>query len=448
MRPARDNLEAIFEGRRRSVLRALKNLGPKGQAFLVPSAPLPQRAPDLEHTFFQDSNFYYLTGFSEPDSALLLLANTKGPRSVLFLRDRDTQAERWLGERLGLKRAKQRFRIDEVRDIKEFESSLPKLMAESHVLHYPAGLNSAIDDTIWKLFRSLSGPRINFPHTLKDARLLLSEMRFVKDRFEIGTLRHVVDITAISLLELAPQIRSIASESHAARVLEANFAKLGAHGPAFPTIVASGKNATCLHYTPRLQPLWRRELVLIDAGALFRGYAGDISRTLPVSGKFSKAQADLYQVVTRALNVTISKAKPEATLESLHQTAVKEITEGLVALKVLKGDVSQHIATETYKKFYMHRTGHFLGLDVHDIPPCYQKESDGVTSHYHRPFVAGVVLTVEPGLYFDAKDEKVPKYFRGIGIRLEEDVLITNSGHEVLSKKMPVAKDDIEQLME
>ncbi len=438
----KENLESLFESRRKSLIKKLKS-----EALLIAAAPVVRRPPDLEHSYFQDANFFYLTGFEEPESLLLLLGSSSGPRSVLFVRDREPTSERWLGERLGVKRAKKKFRVDEVRDIKEYETALPKLLSQSRILHYAPGTHSDVDQFIWKLFSS-SGPRTSFPHTLKDARLLLSELRFIKDRYEIRALKHVVDITANAFLEVAPRLKHISSEAHAARVIEECFSQFGASGPSFPTIVASGKNATCLHHTPRLQPLWKRELVLIDAGALFRGYAADMTRVFPVSGKFSKAQGDIYQIVYGALQAAISKAKPESTLEVLHQAAVKELTQGLLSLKALKGgDLAHHISSGHYKKFYMHRTGHFLGLDVHDIPPNYHEETDSVLSHYERPLVPGAVITIEPGLYFDVKDEKIPKHLRGIGIRLEEDILITNNGCEVLSRKMPITKDDIEHLM-
>lgn len=435
------NLETLYAQRRRSVLRKIK-----GDALLIPSAPQLRRSPDEEVAFRQDANFYYLTGLNEPDSTLLLLGKTRGPRSVLFLRDRDPQVERWQGERLGIKRAKQRFQVDEVRSIQDLERDFPKLVTDCRVLHFNAGVNPGTDALVWKSYRSLHGPRLNFPHTIQDARLILSEMRFVKDRYEIQALEHVIDITAHSFIEIAPRLKNVSSEAHAARILEEYFVKMGASGPAFATIVAAGKNATCLHYTPRSQPLWHRELVLIDAGAQFRGYAADITRTIPVSGRFLGAQADLYDVVLSALKAAIQKAKPEATLEVLQQAAVRELTKGLVSLKILRGDVSNLVAQESYKRFYMHTIGHSLGLDVHDTTPFNTSKPDQLLPGSSRPFVPGVVVTIEPGLYLDAKDPKVPKRFRGIGIRLEEDILITANGCEVLSHQMPIEREDIEAI--
>ncbi len=419
----------------------------KGEAAIVPAAPSLRRAPDHELVFRQDANFFYLTGLTEPDCVLVLLGSPKGLRSVLYIRERNPSEERWQGERLGVARAKRRFRVDEVRNITELESTLPKLLSDSAVLHYPAGINPQIDELIWRLYRSLSGPRVVFPHTIRDLRLLTSEMRVVKDRHEIQTIRHVVDITAHAILFIMRRLGEVTSELHGARMIEQHFSKLGASGASFPSIVAAGRNATCLHHQPRLQPLWRRELVLIDVGAEFRGYAGDITRTLPASGKFTSAQADLYDAVLSALKAGISRARPESTLEIIHQAIVRELVSGLLSLRILKGNASDIIASESYKKYYPHRSGHFLGLDVHDITPIQAAKSGTLVSGYQRLLVPGNVFTIEPGLYCDPKDDKISKHFRGVGIRLEEDVLITSNGCEVLSARMPVERSEIEAIM-
>jgi Xaa-Pro aminopeptidase len=438
----KENIENIYLSRRKHILRKIKN-----DALLVTSGPTLPRAPDQEHPFIQDSNFYYLTGFEEPNSALLLLGNSKGPRSILFLRERDAIAEKWQGERLGINRAKRRFNIDEVRNITEFEQELPILLSSSRVLHYAPGINSKVDRFIWTLFASISGPRINFPHTLRDARLLLSEMRLIKDRYEIQTIKHAVDITTHAFLELIPSISKLSSEAHAARTLEQHFANFGASGTAFPTIVASGKNATCLHHSPKLQPLWKRELVLVDAGVKYRGYASDITRTFPVSGKFTSAQAEVYNLVYNALQAGIAKAKPGNSLDTIHKSTVRELTKGLISIGVLSGDLSQNISTEKYKPFFMHRCSHYLGLDVHDIQPNYDSMTDTMIPPYSRPLMPGMIFTIEPGLYFDPKYNKVNNQYRGIGVRLEEDILITNNGCEVLTKQVPTKLTEIESIM-
>lgn len=440
MSTKKPDLESRYANRRKKIIKQIK-----GEAAVFYSAPECTLSRDQFHPYRQNSDFLYLTGIKEPHAALVLLGSTRGPRSILFLRERNPTQERWTGELIGLKRAKRRFHIDEVRPISEFASSLPKLLTHSRVLHYAPGSNPESDSCIWKLFQSQVSPRFNFPHTLKDSRLLTSELRMVKDREEIRTIRHVSDITSQAFLDFIPDLRTVKSEKHGVRVLESHFARLGAEGVAFPTIIASGRNATVLHHEPRFQPLWKRELVLIDAGALFNGYAADLSRTLPVSGVFSQPQADVYEVVHSALRDSLNAAKPGSTLDAIHRAAVRTITSGLVDLGLLHGSTSQLIEKEAYKPYYMHRTSHWLGIDVHDISSIYCDEY--LVPPLTRPLVPGNVITVEPGLYFDPKDKSLLTEFRGIGVRIEEDVLITSSGCEILTARMPTDREEIETLM-
>lgn len=434
------DLELRYANRRKRVIKQIK-----GEAALFCSAPETTVSRDLLHDFHQNTDFFYLTGFAEPQAALLLLGSTRGPRSILFLRDRDAEQERWVGERLGLKRAKRKFKVDEVRHIEELPRSLPELLSNSRVLHYAPGCSPDVDSLVWSSFKSPLGPRINFPNTLSDSRLITSQMRAVKDRQEIQTLRHACDITAEGFFILAQRLGDVKSERHGAQLLESHFARLGAQRAAFPTIVASGRNATVLHHKPRFQPLWRRELVLIDAGAEFNGYAADITRTLPVLGVFSEPQAAVYDIVYEAQQAAIHKARPNSTLDAVHKAAVQVITRGLVSLGVLEGRVTQLVSSEAYRRYFMHRTGHWLGLDVHDISPVYCDEF--MVPPWSRPLESGNVFTVEPGLYFDPKDKTIPAEYRGIGVRIEDDLLITNSGCDVLTSRMPSERAEIEAIM-
>ena len=432
--------EAPYASRRKEVLKKIK-----GEAALFPAAPEQTRSRDQRQPYRQNSDFYYLTGFNEPEAALLLLGGNKGPRSVLFLRERDPQREQWTSEIVGLRRAKRRFDVDEVRDIRLLKENFPELIAQSKVLHYPPGIDLALDRDVFALFQTPLGPRLEAPHTLKDARLLTGEMRAVKDKHETAILRHAADITVQAFLDFLPLLREMRSEKHAAQALDTQFARLGADGPAFPTIVASGKNATFLHHEPKFQPLWKRELVLIDAGASFNGYAADMTRTLPVSGSFSDIQAQAYDIIYAALQQALAQAKPGGTLEMMHDAAVQALTAGLVDLGVLRGSVSRLVQSGAYRPYFMHRIGHWLGLDVHDLAPIYR---DGVLlPPFSRPLAAGNALTVEPGLYFDPHDQTLPAPLRGLGIRIEEDVYITNTGHEVLTGRMPSKREDVEALM-
>jgi len=444
-RPSANAEEGIYLSRRTKLLRRIK-----GEAALIVSSPETTSSRDQSYDYRYDSDLFYLTGFAEPECALLLLGTSQGPRSVLFLREREPLQETWHGERLGLKRARRRFQVDEIRDIARLKTDLPALLTNTRALHFAPGVNPACDEFIWNLFKTSTGPRLQFPNAIKDVRLITSEMRFVKDRVEIQGLRHAADITARAFLMLLPHLHEVTSEKHAAAMLEGFFSKLGAHGLAFPTIVASGRNAVTLHHTPLLQPLWKRELVLIDAGASFRGYTGDITRTLPVSGKFTGPQADIYDLVHSAREAAVAKSRPEVSLDDIHETAVKQITRGLVDLKILKGNVPELIAQGKYRKFFMHRTSHWLGLDVHDVSPVSYTGQSGATFYLSasmRPLVPGNAFTIEPGLYFDPKDLSIPAAYRGIGVRIEDDILITSSGCEVLSSKLPSKRDDIEALL-
>ncbi len=439
----RNRAESRFKARRKKVLSRIK-----GEAAIFCSAAETTRSRDLQYSFHQNSDFFYLTGFEEPDAVLLLLGGTKGPRSVLFLRERSPEFERWIGPRLGTKRAQKKFEIDEVLPIDTLSKRLPKLLAPvlqtTGVVHFTPGLRKEIDELIWSGFSSPVNPRPGNPNTIKDARLLTSEMRLKKDRDEIRAIRHACDITAESFWKLARSLNTVKSERHAARILESSFSEFGGHGIAFETIVASGKHATTLHHHPTFQPLWKRELVLIDAGASYNGYCADITRTFPASGTFSSNQALVYDVVHNALVRATRKVAPGRTLDQIHQAAVSAITSGLVALGVLEGTVRELIALEAYKPFFMHRTSHWLGIDVHDISPI---SLNGKVIPSHKiPLEPGYVFTIEPGLYFDPKDKSVPVEFRGIGIRLENDILVTNSGYEILTEQIPTERSEVEKI--
>ncbi|MBP9837692.1 MAG: aminopeptidase P N-terminal domain-containing protein [Proteobacteria bacterium] len=444
-----DNLtkltDNIYLSRRKKLLKNIKS-----EAAIFISNPETVMTRDQHHPYHHASDIFYLTGFSEPETALVLLGGNRGPRSILYLRDKDPVDERWNGDRLGIKSAKRRFQIDEVRDIKHFIKDLPELLATTRTLHYSPGINLKYDQAIWNLFSTSVGPRLNFPTTLKDARLLTSELRFIKDKFEIDTISHAVDITIKGIGKIIREIPNLKSEVFAAKLLEAYFVEHGASGSSFNTIVASGKNSTILHHNPKKSTIWNKDLLLIDAGALYCGYAGDITRTVPASGKFSQAQAAVYDIVHAALKNGIALAKPNSCLDDVHLATVRAITRGLVDLKILKGNVNDLIANGAYKKYYMHRSGHWLGIDVHDISPITvstPNSNDIFMPANIRPFVPGNVFTIEPGIYIDARDQTVPAAYRGIGIRIEDDVLITNSGCKVLSDKLPTERNELEDFM-
>lgn len=445
--------EAVFKSRRQKIIRQLHS-----QIAIFSSNPQHVQSRDREFPFQPNSDLFYLCGIEEPQSVLILKGGNKGPRSILYLRERNPEFEKWNGELLGLKRAKKHIAVDEVRDIKQLPGELLSLVEGCHTVYYSPGTEPELDRLIWGVFCTAVAPRLNKPHTLRDARLLTAELRFVKDKLEIEALRHAAEITARAFQLFLPELPRLTSEKHAARVLESIFARLGAHGTAFDTIIASGKNATTLHHKPKLQPLWKRELLLIDAGAQFKGYAGDITRTVPVSGKFSEAQAEVYDVVANALEAARAACRPGNTLDEIHHVAVKQLTKGLIDLGILKGSTQDNISQAKYRPYFMHRTSHWLGLDVHDIAPVTLNvpgtSSEAITTStitvpsHLRPLVPGNVFTLEPGLYFDAEDESIPLAYRGIGIRLEDDVLITSSGASILTESLAFKREDIEELMQ
>jgi Xaa-Pro aminopeptidase len=270
-------------------------------------------------------------------------------------------------------------------------------------------------------------------------------MRVVKDKEETRILKHASDLTAEAFRRFSMRFAELKSEIHAARVLESEFCALGGTEPAFRSIVAAGKNATVLHHSPTFAPLWKQGLVLVDAGSSFSGYSSDMTRTLPVAGVFSSAHAEAYDAVLEAFTSACKRAKPGNSLDDIHRAALLSICKGLSILGILKGKTTKLVRTKSYIPYYMHRTGHWLGIDVHDIAPIYY---DGKRlDPYRRPLEAGNFITIEPGLYFDPKDKNVPAELRGVGIRIEDTVRITSAGHELLTDRMPKERKAIEELI-
>ena len=432
--------QSRFASRRKSVLQNIKN-----EVAIFSAAPLQHLSRDQNFEYRQNSDFFYLTGLNEPHAILVLVGKRKGARSILYLRERNPDTELWSGETLGLPRAKRRMDLDEVRPITRFANDLQSLISGAEVIHYAPGTNPEVDSLIWEQLKNVLSPSFLAPAKLHDSRLLTSIMRLKKDKLEIQAMRHVCKITTRSFSSFLAQLSSYKSEKHAASTLESMFAKHGADGPSFETIIAAGKNATTLHHHPGFQPLWKRELVLIDAGARYRGYAGDVTRTVPVQGRFSENQARVYDIVQESLACAIDCCRPGSTLDKIHAAAVRRIIKGLLELGILEGSVAQCMAKDLYKPYYMHQTSHWLGLDVHDISPITCDEFK-IPSRL-QPLEPGMVFTVEPGLYFQSNDKSVPLKYRGIGIRLEEDILITKTGCEVLTSQLPVIREDVEKLI-
>lgn len=429
---------AEYHQRRETLMAQL----PSNAAAIVPGASLVTRSHDSEYAFRQNSDFYYLTGIGEPDALLVLLPGREAGQSVVFCQDRDPTMEAWTGRRLGAQGVVTAHGVDQAFENAERESTLPDLLEGRELLYLPLDHGDALDIAEEALSQAKSGQRRGRP-TLKgwmDISPLIHAMRQVKSEAEIALLRHAAAISARAHVRAMHLARPGLSEYQLQAELEHEFVWQGGSGPAYSTIVGGGANACVLHYIENSAPLPDGELVLIDAGAEFDLYAGDITRTFPVSGRFNDAQRALYQVVLHAQERAVAATRPGTTLAEIHQGVVSDLTAGLIELGLLAGDLQTCIDEQRYRRFYLHSTSHWLGLDVHDVGP-YRLDAETP-----RPLEAGMVLTVEPGLYIpDAAD--IPAAYRGIGIRIEDNVVVTAQGHEVLTDQVPKRVADIEALM-
>jgi Xaa-Pro aminopeptidase len=421
---------------RRERVRAL--LG--DSALVLFAAPFQIRNNDVEHEWRQDSDFHYLTGFDEPESVLLLRGG-KEPTTVLFVRPRDPEREVWDGPRAGEVGAREDYGADTAYPIADLGERLPELLSNLTSVHYRVGRMRGNDDL---MFRALAGVRrlarrgVTCPHTLIDPAVVLHEQRLRKDAAEIERMERAAAITGEGHREAMARVAPGMFEYEAEAVLRAAFRRAGSERHAYAPIVGSGPNATILHYVKNDRRMQAGDLLLIDAGCEYDYYASDVTRTFPVSGTFTSEQRAVYELVLAAELAAIDAVRPGATLEEVHAVAVRVISEGLVTLGVLKEPVDKIVSEELYKPWFMHKTSHWLGMDVHDVGLYHQAGKP-------RPLEEGMVTTVEPGLYFSATDERVPAALRGIGVRIEDDVLTTASAPRVLTAATPKAVDAIEQ---
>lgn len=404
------------------------------------SAPMAVMHSDVEYNFRQESDFFYLTGFNEPNAVAVLAPHHEEHQFVLFVQPKDPLMETWTGYRVGVDLAKEEYGADEVYPISELDEHLPQYLADADRIYYHLGLDQPFNQTILKHWqRSLIMVRKNGigPVALEDPMTVLHPQRLTKSKAELDLMRKAIDISA----EAHNLAREIAQPGRYEYEIQAEMERLfrlrGGLGPAYPSIVAAGVNGCILHYTENTCQLQDQDLLLIDAGCSYQYYNADITRTFPVSGTFTTEQKALYELVLAAQEAAIAQVQPGNPYNAFHDAAVKVLTQGLVDLGLLKGEVDTLIEEETYKPFYMHRTGHWLGLDVHDVG-VYKQDKDT-----WQPLEAGHVVTVEPGIYIGpdiqlAEDQpEVPERWRGIGIRIEDDVLLTKTGHEVLTAAVP-----------
>jgi len=419
--------------------RLMQHMG-KGIA-VIPTAPEQLRNRDTQHPYRADSYFHYLTGFGEPESVLILLAGEM-PRSILFCRDKDAEKEVWNGFRWGPDAAREAFGCDEAYSIKCFDEKLAELMADQPTLWFSIGQEPAWDA---RIAAALNAVRAQVrtgkqpPEEIRDVRVTLDNMRLVKDDREIATMRRAAEISAAAHCRAMRATRPGRHEYEIEAELLHEFRNRGCQAPAYASIVAGGANACILHYVANDRPLKAGELLLIDAGGELDNYAADITRTFPVGGRFSGPQADVYDLVLGAQAAAIAAIKPGASFTQPHDAALKVLVQGMLDLKLLQGSLDGVIESEAYKRFYMHRTGHWLGMDVHDAGTY--KSGDK-----WRELEPGMVLTVEPGCYIRAATD-VPAAFHDIGVRIEDDALVTAAGCQIITEAAPKTRADIETLM-
>lgn len=433
---------AITNDEYRARRAALMEHLPPGAAMLVPGASLVTRSNDSEYPFRQQSDFYYLTGITEPDALLVLLPDQDGGTSVVFCQDRDPTLEAWTGRRLGASGVMTRHGIDQAFENAEREERLEALLDGRTRLYLPLDDEQALAIADEALARARAGRRRGKPalQGFFDNRELIHEQRLIKSPAEIELLRHAARISALAHCRAMRTCAPGLFEYQLQAELEHAFVWHGGSGPAYGTIVGGGANACVLHYIENSAELAANTLVLIDAGAEFDLYAGDITRTFPVDGRFGDAQRALYEVVLRAQERAVAAVAPGVTLADIHAGVAEDLTRGLIELGLLEGEVEARIEDESYRRFYLHSTSHWLGLDVHDVGG-YRLDEDTA-----RPLAPNMVVTVEPGLYVpDAED--LPPAYRGIGIRIEDNVVVTDTGGEVLTGDVPKQVEEIEALM-
>ena len=408
---------------------------------VIPTAPEVVRNGDAHYPYRFDSHFHYLTGFDEPEAVLVLLAGVS-PQSILFCREKDTEREIWDGFRHGPAGAKEKFGFDAAFPIAQLDDRLAELMGNQPALFHPLGAHAVWDDRILALrarVQALVRSGITAPNEIHDIRMLLDEMRLIKDSDELATLRRAAAISTGAHIRAMRATRPGKMEYEIEAELLHAFRNNGAQAPAYTSIVAGGANACVLHYIANNAELKDGDLLLIDAACELDGYATDITRTFPVNGKFSAAQKDVYEMVLAAQAAAIAAARPGAHWNEPHDAALRVLAQGLIDLKLCGGSVDAVLESEGYKRFYMHRTGHWLGMDVHDVGN-YKLENNW------RPLQPGMVLTVEPGCYIRPAED-VPQALWNIGIRIEDDVAITAQGCEVLTAAAPKSVSAIEALM-
>lgn len=409
-----------------------------GGALVLFSASVSRRNSDVQHPYRQHSDFFYLSGFEEPEAALVLRAEP--PHFTLFVRERNAEREQWDGRRAGLDGAREIWGADQAFSIQELEAKLPELLRGVESVHYLMGEQPEWDQSVLGAINAQKRrrkDRVDAPGCLLDAANLIHELRRIKRPFEQDVLRRACELTARAHVRAMRACRPGMFEYELQAELEHEFRRGGARREAYEPIVGSGDNATILHYRENERQMLAGDLVLIDAGTELEYQAADITRTFPVSGRFSEPQRELYQIVLDAQTAALAQCRVGKTLDDVHQAAFGVITDGLIRLGLVSA--AEEDIKKAVSRYFMHKTSHYLGMDVHDVG-LYHREGELL------PLAPGVVITVEPGVYVQASDESAPERYRGIGIRVEDDVLITAAGPEVLTSSAPREPGEIEEL--
>ena len=412
---------------------------------IIPAAHEATRSYDTEFKFHQDPDFLYLTGFPEPDAVAVIDPSAKKP-FTLYVRPRDPLMETWYGRRQGVEGAVKNYGADKASPIEKLSADLAKLLDGHDVLYYRFSVDTALDQQILAYLSNQRQRRLKTaypPHTIKDPTIITGEMRLHKSETEVAFMQKAADIAGEAHVLAMKKVKPGMNESQVESLIEAYMRDKGASGVSYNSIIGGGDNATILHYVENNMPLKDGDLILIDAGAEYEGYASDITRTFPVNGKYTKAQREVYDVVLDVQLQCIEYTKTGNTVKGRQEFSIELLTEGMKKLGLLKGKTKELIKKKSYLKYYMHGVGHYLGLDVHDAGRYFTDQ----TAKRSRPFAPGMVLTVEPGLYIPPDDKSAPAKYRGIGVRIEDDVLVTADGNHNLTGKVPKDPDEIEALM-
>lgn len=420
----------------------MQKIGPTG-IMILPGAPMAHRNGDYSYPYRQHSDLYYLTGFTEPEAAAILAPHRQEGEFILFNRPKNREQETWEGIRAGQPGAREIYGANEAFSIEDIEKKLPELLDGRTEIHYALGLNKTFDRMLIRVINKIRGKIRNGilpPVSFVDITETVHEMRLIKSAAEIDVMRKSAQISAEGHARAMRACKPGIMEYQLEAELMHEFQHQGARYPAYTSIVGGGANACILHYVENDQAIKEGDLVLIDAGAEYQYYAADITRTFPANGVFSQEQRAIYQLVLDAQLAAIDAAKPGKLWTDMHDIVIKIITQGLLDLGILKGNLDELIEKQAYLPFYMHKFGHWLGLDVHDVGR-YKIQNQW------RPLQEGMVFTIEPGIYISADIPDVDKRWHNIGVRIEDDLLITAKGNEVLSKDAPKHIADIEQLM-